>query len=82
MPTATPLALDATDHGYILQNVAIAFIVLDVAFVGLRIYTRVMKGMRVQMNDYMVLLGLIFNVGLAIEAICKSLLGTNLLQRA
>jgi len=69
MPTATPLASDATDHGYILQNVAIAFIVLDVAFVGLRIYTRAMKGTRAQLNDYLVLLGLLFNIGLAIEAI-------------
>lgn len=65
----TPPSLDPANRGHILQNVAIALIVLDVAFVALRIYTRAMKGLRGRLDEWLVILGLLCNIGLAIEAI-------------
>ena len=75
-PTTKPLSIDSTNQGHILQNVAIAFIVLDIAFVGLRIYVRASKGVRARLDEYLVILGLIFNIGLAIESICELLFMT------
>jgi hypothetical protein len=72
MPTTpTSLADDPTTRGYILQNVAIALIVLDIAFVALRIYARAIKRQTGHIDEWMVLCGLISNVGLCVVAICE-----------
>ncbi|CAG8959402.1 hypothetical protein HYFRA_00001300 [Hymenoscyphus fraxineus] len=64
-----PLADDPTTRGYILQNVAIALIVLDISFVALRIYARAIKGRGGWIDEWMVICALISNLGLCVVAI-------------
>lgn len=71
MSAATPLSSDPTNRGYILRNVAIAFIIIDIAFVALRIYTRAKRGMRGRLDEWLVVVGLVFNIGLAVCGISK-----------
>jgi hypothetical protein len=69
-PAPTSLADDSTSRGYILQNVAIALIVLDIAFVALRLYARAIKRQLGHIDEWMVICGLVSNVGLCVVAIC------------
>ncbi|KAG9238232.1 hypothetical protein BJ875DRAFT_514013 [Amylocarpus encephaloides] len=68
-PANSHLSSNPESHGHVLQNVSIAFIVLDILFVSLRILARFKKGQKPRADEYLIIPALLFNVGLAIEAI-------------
>ncbi|OCL04356.1 hypothetical protein AOQ84DRAFT_346335 [Glonium stellatum] len=62
--SSTQQAASSENIGNQLQNAAIAFIVLDTLFVSLRYVARYISGVRVGVDDFIIPLALIFNIGL------------------
>ena len=51
--------MDLTPRGRTLLIICYLFITLDFVVVGLRLWARRLKGKRLQLNDYLIFLGLV-----------------------
>lgn len=68
---ASEAVLDSSYIGSILRNTAIAFIVLQVVFTGLRYVSRYVGGMPIGLDDFLILPALIFNLALCAVSMGK-----------